>query len=174
MNIDKGLIKHWAMLFESDEMKTTDGFSDVFSDDEPKTMDHKANQGVQENQRGGYQVALLNSSNGDVKTVAVQASSEEEAREKAQAMLGGGFDEIGQVRALDDMNMDIRQFKKDVADKVDGFMVLQNKLNDYVDMLGTLGKQIPKDIAAYKKFFDTAADLFYNNRSIVSQSDFIH
>lgn len=40
MNVDKNLIKHWAMLFESEEMKNNGGFSDGFNEDEIHTLNH--------------------------------------------------------------------------------------------------------------------------------------
>lgn len=40
MDIDKGLIRHWAMLFESEEMKNNGGVSGGFNDEELKTMYH--------------------------------------------------------------------------------------------------------------------------------------
>jgi len=39
MNLDDGLIRHWAMLFESGEMMNG-GYSEGFSEDEIKTLNH--------------------------------------------------------------------------------------------------------------------------------------
>lgn len=169
MNIDNGLIRHWAMLFESgcgisEDGKCQDGL-DGKADAGPKTPTREnvgERKGLTDESRSdGFMVVLLYNDTGKVERKVVRAKTEEEAREYAEKnLMDDDSVEIGEIVPLDDLNMNILEFKKDCARIYDQLGPLQTKLGNYLEMLEALGKKVPPDLDAYRRFFDVADEIF--------------